>query len=369
MKVIMTGGGTGGHIYPAIAIADKIKERYEDAEILFVGTETGLETKLVPENGYPIEYITVAGFNRKKPLKNIEVLKKLHKGNQQAKQIMKTFKPDVVIGTGGYVCGPVVRAAHKAGIKCYTHEQNAFPGVTNKILENHVDKVFLGFPEAAEHFKKPEKHVVAGNPVRKAFFDADPKTSREKLGFAEDDFVLLVFGGSQGAGRINKAMIKVIQAVNGMEGVQVCMATGTRYYEAILQELKEEMGEEPVANIHILEYISNMDEYLSAADLVVSRSGALTVAEVTVCGKAAVFIPFPYATGNHQYFNAKAVADNGGAVIIEEADLTDEALVTEILKFKNDPELVREMGAKSRACAPMDAADIVCNNIELTPIE
>lgn len=365
MKVIMTGGGTGGHIYPAIAIADKIKERYSDAEILFVGTERGLEKKLVPENGYPIEFITVEGFNRKNLLKNIDVIKKLHQGNKQAKQLMKDFQPDVVIGTGGYVCGPVVRAANKAGIKCYTHEQNAFPGVTNKILESHVDKVFLGFAEAAEYFKKPEKHVVAGNPVRKAFFEADAKTSREKLGFKEDDFVLLVFGGSQGAGRINKAMIKVIEALDGAEGVHVCMATGVRYYDAIIQELKETLGKEPAGNIHILEYINNMDEYLSAADLVVSRSGALTVAEVNVCGKAAIFIPFPYATGNHQYFNAKAVADNGGAVIIEEADLTDEALVTEILKFKNNPELVKSMGVKSKECAPMDAADIVCNNLDL----
>ncbi len=365
MKVIMTGGGTGGHIYPAIAIADKIKERYDDAEILFVGTERGLEKKLVPENGYPIEFITVEGFNRKNLLKNIEVMKKLHQGNKQAKKLMKEFQPDVVIGTGGYVCGPVVRAASKAGIKCYTHEQNAFPGMTNKLLESNVEKVFLGFPEAAEYFKKPEKHVVAGNPVRKAFFEADMKTSREKLGFAEDDFVLLVFGGSQGAGRINKAMIKVIETLNGVEGVHVCMATGTRYYDAILQELKETIGKEPADNIHILEYITNMDEYLSAADLVVSRSGALTVAEVTVCGKAAIFIPFPYATGNHQYYNAKAVADNGGAVIIEESDLTDEALVAEILKFKNDSELVKEMGVKSKECAPMDAADVVCNNLEL----
>ncbi len=369
MKVIMTGGGTGGHIYPAIAIADKIKERYQDAEILFVGTEKGLETKLVPENGYPIEYITVAGFNRKKPLKNIEVLKKLHQGNKQAKQLMKEFQPDVVIGTGGYVCGPVVRAANKAGIKAYTHEQNAFPGVTNKLLESHVDKVFLGFSEAAQYFKKPEKHVVAGNPVRKAFFEADAKSSREKLGFAENDFVLLVFGGSQGAGRINKAMMKVIEAVNGVAGIQVCMATGARYYEAIMQELKELLGAEPADNIHILEYISNMDEYLSAADLVVSRSGALTVAEVTVCGKAAIFIPFPNATGNHQYYNAKAVADNGGAVIIEEKDLTDEALVAEILKFKNNFELVKSMGAKSKECAPMDAADIVCNNLDIPAAE
>ena len=224
--------------------------------------------------------------------------------------------------------------------------------------------MFLGFREAAEYFKKPEKHVFAGNPVRKAFFDADMKTSREKLGFAEDDFVLLVFGGSQGAGRINKAMIKVIEALNGAEGVHVCMATGARYYDAIRQELKEALGTDPAENIHILEYITNMDEYLSAADLVVSRSGALTVAEVTVCGKAAIFIPFPYATGNHQYFNAKAVADNGGAVIIEEANLTDEALVAEILKFKNNPELVKQMGEKSKECAPMDAADIVCNNLD-----
>ena len=365
MKVIMTGGGTGGHIYPAIAIADKIKERYADAEILFVGTEKGLETKLVPENGYPIEYITVAGFNRKNPLKNIEVIKKLHQGNKQAKKLMQEFKPDVVIGTGGYVCGPVVRAASKAGINAYTHEQNAFPGMTNKLLESHVKKVFLGFPEAAEYFKKPEKHIVAGNPVRKAFFDADMKSSREKLGFDKDDFVLLVFGGSQGAGRINKAMIEVIKTLNGTAGVQVCMATGARYYDAIMQELRDVLGADPAENIHILEYISNMDEYLSAADLVVSRSGALTVAEVTVCGKAAIFIPFPYATGNHQFYNAKAVADHGGAVIIEEENLTDEKLVAEILKFKNDPELVKNMGVKSRECAPMDAADIVCNNIEI----
>ncbi len=365
MKVIMTGGGTGGHIYPAIAIADKIKERYPDSEIMFVGTEKGLESRLVPENGYPIEYIDVAGFNRKKLLKNFAVLKKLHEGNKQSKKIMKEFQPDIVIGTGGYVCGPVVRAANKAGIKTYTHEQNAFPGVTNKMLESNVEKVFLGFAEAQQYFKKPEKHVVTGNPVRKAFFEADAEESRKKLGFDKNDFVLLVFGGSQGAGRINKSMMTVIETLNGMKGVQVCMATGRRYYEAILQELKGEKGIELADNIHIMEYISNMDEYLSAADLVVSRSGALTVAEVTVCGKAAIFIPFPYATGNHQYFNAKAVADHGGAVIIEENDLDDEKLIAEIMKFKNDPELVKEMGSKSRDCAPVDAVDIICNNLDV----
>ena len=183
MKVIMTGGGTGGHIYPAIAIADKIKERYPESQILFVGTKHGLEKKIVPENGYPIEFVTVAGFNRKNPLKNIEVMKKLREGSKQAKRLMKAFRPDLVIGTGGYVCGPVVRAAHKAGIKTYTHEQNAFPGMTNKLLEKYVEKVFLGFEEAQKYFKHREKHVVTGNPVRKAFFEADKKKSRQKLGF------------------------------------------------------------------------------------------------------------------------------------------------------------------------------------------
>ena len=365
MKVIMTGGGTGGHIYPAIAIADKIKERYPESQILFVGTKHGLEKKIVPENGYPIEFVTVAGFNRKNPLKNIEVMKKLREGSKQAKRPMKAFRPDLVLGTGGYVCGPVVRAAHKAGIKTYTHEQNAFPGMTNKLLEKYVEKVFLGFEEAQKYFKHREKHVVTGNPVRKAFFEADKKKSREKLGFSQKDFILLVFGGSQGAGRINKAMLRVIEALNGMPGVQVCMATGSRYYDAILHTLQDEKKLELSENIHIMEYISNMDEYLSAADLVISRSGALTVAEVTVCGKPAIFIPSPIVTGNHQYYNAKAVADRGGAIIMEEKELDDEKLIAQILKFKNDPELTEKMSAGSRACAPLDAVEIICNNLEL----
>ncbi len=184
MKVIMTGGGTGGHIYPAIAIADKIKERYPESQILFVGTKHGLEKKIVPENGYPIEFVTVAGFNRKNPMKNIEVMTKAAGGQQTGKKAYESFSaPDLVIGTGGYVCGPVVRAAHKAGIKTYTHEQNAFPGMTNKLLEKYVEKVFLGFEEAQKYFKHREKHVVTGNPVRKAFFEADKENPGKNLDF------------------------------------------------------------------------------------------------------------------------------------------------------------------------------------------
>lgn len=365
MKVIMTGGGTGGHIYPAVAIADKIKERYPDSEILFVGTEYGLEKNIVPDNGYPIEFITVSGFDRKHPLKNIEVMKKLSKGNKQARKIIKTFEPDVVIGTGGYVCGPVVRAAHKLGVRTYTHEQNAFPGVTNRLLEKYVEHIFLGFEEAQKYFKHKEKHILSGNPVRSAFFKADAHECRKKLGFSQNDFILLVFGGSQGAGRINKAMLSVIEAVNGMGDIQVCMATGKRYYDAILAELQNERGLTLADNIHILEYINNMEEYLAASDLVLSRSGALTVAEVTVCGKAAIFIPSPIVTGNHQYYNAKSVADHGGALLLEEKDLDNEKLIASILRLKNDRRKLDEMSRCSRECAPLDAAEIICNHLNI----
>lgn len=362
MKVIMTGGGTGGHIYPAIAIADEIRARDENAEILFVGAETGLEKRLVPENGYEIELITVKGFNRKHLLKNIDVLKKLRKGSLHSKEIIKTFNPDVVIGTGGYVSAPVVKMAQKLGVPTYIHEQNAFPGVTNKMLEGHVEKVFLGFEEGSAHFKHPEKHVATGNPVRESFLHVDKDSARMELGFDRRDFVLLAFGGSQGAGRINKAMIKVIETFNGVEDFKICLATGSYYYQAIMEEFQDS-GIKLADNIKVLEYINDMPKYLAAADLVMSRSGALTVAEVTVCGKPAIFIPSPNVTGNHQYFNAKAVAERGGAKVIEEKDLDNDQLISLILSWKNNPEILKDMSEKSRACASPDAVRTICDQI------
>ncbi len=362
MRVIMTGGGTGGHIYPAIAIADEIRKRDESSRILFVGAERGLEKKLVPENGYPIELINVEGFNRKKLLKNFKVIKELKRGEKKAREIIKGFNPEAVIGTGGYASAPVVRMAQKMGIPTYIHEQNAFPGMSNKALEKHVRKVFLGFEEGGEYFRHKEKHVVSGNPVRENFSKQTRTEARKALGFGENDFILLSFGGSQGAGRINKAMLKVIEAFNGVGDMRVCLATGSFYYDAILDEIKN-MGIDLKENIKIMEYIKDMDKYLAASDIVVSRSGALTVAEVTVCGIPAVFIPSPLVTGNHQYFNAKAVSDKGGAIVIEEKDLTNEELISTVLRLKNDPEVLKDMSAKSRKCAPKDAARIICDTI------
>ena len=361
MRVVMTGGGTGGHIYPAVAIADRIKERTLDSEILFIGTEKGLEKELVPKCGYDIKFITVRGIDRSNPLKNIKTAKEYLEGKKQAKKILEEFKPDVVIGTGGYVCGPVVKVAAKMGIKTYLHEQNAVPGLTNKFLEGKVDGVFLGFEEASKNFKHPEKHIVSGNPVRDGFFQADKEDSRAELGI-KDEFTVMSFGGSQGAGKINRAMIDVVEKYNGHDNIKIIFVTGKRFYEPVLKEF-EDRKIELKENIQVMEYIYNMEKYISAADLVISRSGALAVSEIAVCATPSILIPSPNVTGNHQYFNAKAIADKGGAVLMEEKDLNGENISAAIEKISSDSVFMSEMRKAAKACAPLDAADIVYYNI------
>lgn len=362
MRVIMTGGGTGGHIYPAVAIADEIRRRDKDAEILFVGAEIGMEGELVPKSGYDIRLMPVQGFERGQILCNIGILRNLHKSNRMSKKIISDFKPDVVIGTGGFASAPVVKTAQKMGIPTYIHEQNAFPGISNKMQEGKAVRVFLGFAEGSKYFKHPEKHIVVGNPVREEFVNADRLRARAELGFGENDFVLLAFGGSQGAGRVNKAMMKVIEAFNGMKDVRVCLGTGKHYYDIIMNEFKD-MNVELEDNIKVMRYIEDMPKYLSAADLVVSRSGALTVAEVTVCGVPAIFIPSPNVSGNHQFFNAQAVSIGGGALIVEEKDLDNDKLIETIHRLKNDPEVLKDMSEKSRACAEPDSVKLIYDNV------
>jgi UDP-N-acetylglucosamine--N-acetylmuramyl-(pentapeptide) pyrophosphoryl-undecaprenol N-acetylglucosamine transferase len=362
MKIIMTGGGTGGHIYPAIAIADKIRRKHPEAEVLFIGTERGMEKDLVPKSGYDIRFITVSGFNRKKLWKNFKTAIDLAKGNLQANKIINEFKPDLVIGTGGYVCGPVVRAAHKKGIKTFIHEQNAFPGVTNKLLEKYVDKVFVSFEESKDYFKDQNKLIVTGNPIRKSFLTCQMGNSREKLGIKPSEFVLLCFGGSLGAGKINSTMIHVLEAFRGIPDARLFFITGRNYYQKVLESV-EERGIALSDNIKLLEYVDNMHEYLSASDLVISRAGALTVSEITACGKASILIPSPNVTGNHQYFNARVVADKGGAVILEEKDLTDEKLLGTIMRLKNNKEALNSMSEASGKAGRLDAADVIYDHL------
>lgn len=247
------------------------------------------------------------------------------------------------------------------GIRTYIHEQNAFPGMTNKMLEPYVDKVFMGFEKAGEYFRHPEKHIVVGNPVRKSFFTKTKQQAREALGIAEDEFMILSFGGSRGAGRINKAMLSVLKEVNGMDKTSLYFGTGDVYYDVICHEAEELCS--IADNVHIMRYIDDMDNHLMAADVVVSRAGALSIAEICVCGKCAVFIPSPNVTGNHQYHNAKAVADRGGAFLIEEKDLTDQLLVSKLMELKNDPEKVKTMGQAAKKCAFNDSAETIYETI------
>jgi len=364
MKVIMTGGGTGGHIYPAITIADKIKRKHPDAEILFVGTKRGMEKDIVPQHGYPIEFIEVSGFNRKNLLKSVKTIRDLLAGIRQSREIIRRFKPDIVIGTGGYVCGPVVRAAHKLGIRTYIHEQNALPGLTNRMLEKHADKIFISFEESRKHFRHPEKTILSGNPIRVDFLRCSFSGNREKAGIGPSDFVVLCFGGSLGSETINSAVAGTIGRLAAEDGVWLNFVTGKSHYEKISRQVGE-LGLPSENRIRIMEYVHDMPEYLACADVVVCRAGALTVSEIAACGKASILIPSPYVANNHQYYNAKVLADAGAAILIEEKDLTADKLFDTIMRLKNNKEMLNRMGRESEKLGRMDATEIIFENLDI----
>jgi UDP-N-acetylglucosamine--N-acetylmuramyl-(pentapeptide) pyrophosphoryl-undecaprenol N-acetylglucosamine transferase len=235
--------------------------------------------------------------------------------------------------------------------------------MANKFLEKSVKKIFLGFPDAARYFKEPEKLMDTGNPVRKTFFQLTKKEAREKLGFPQDAFIVLSFGGSLGAEKINEVAFDLMEAVNGQEKVMLIFGTGKWYYEATLKKA-EEKGIAIADNVLVKDYLDPMDQYLAACDVVISRAGALSVAETTVCGKAAVLIPSPNVTGNHQYYNAKSVADRGGALLVEEKDLSSEAVIEAVLKLRSNPDMLQEMSLASRRCAPDHALDLIYDTIK-----
>lgn len=363
MRIIVTGGGTGGHIYPAIAIADKFREMEEDCQVLYLGNKKGIESEVVPKAGYEFRLVDARWFARKKPLELIKTGMTVLKGVMQAKKIMKEFNPDVVIGTGGYVCFPVILAAKLFGAKAYIHEQNAFPGMANKKLEPYVEKIFLGFEAGGKYFKNREKLVASGNPVRKSFFDLDKDIARDKIGISKEDFVIFTFGGSLGAEKINEAVYELAKEINGKEGITLVFGTGKWYFQDVLDKFREE-GLTICDNIRVKDYIDNMDSYLTGADVVVSRAGALSVAETTVCGKASILIPSPNVTGNHQFYNAKAVSDKGGAILIEEKDFSADRLKQEIYRLRENPEEIERLSEASKEAAPLRALEIIYETIK-----
>ena len=362
MKAVVTGGGSGGHVYPAIAIADKFKERDPDCEILYIGYMYGLEKTAVPKAGYELAEIDTSWIDRSNIVRLAHTARYVLIGIRQATKVLKKFRPDFIIGTGGFVCYPVILSGRRMGIPCYIHEQNAFPGLANRRLEKYVNKIFLGFEEGGELFKDKDKLVVTGNPVRSSFFKADKAEARKKLGIPEDDFVVLSFGGSLGAPALNTLAMRLLQDMNGKEGQTLVFGTGKDHYENVKKEI-EEKGIDLKDNIWIKDYIDDMDSYIAAADLIISRAGALSVAETLVSGKASILVPSPNVTGNHQFFNAKAVADKGGAILAEEKDLDPEEIVKTVNDLRLHPEKLEEMGRRARELAPVSATDLIYEGI------
>ena len=369
MRAILSCAGTGGHIYPAIAIADQIRRMEPDSEILFIGTKTGMENRLVPAAGYAIRGIDASGFNRKNLLKNVKTAVNLARGGRETEAILKEFQPDVVIGTGGYVTGTVVRKASKMGIPCYIHEQNVVPGMANKMLEQYVKKVFISFEGSREHFKEADKLVLSGNPIRKAFLDADTSGAREQLGLAPDDFLLLITGGSLGAEVPNLASLDLIAhlAKNPQlrQNANIFFVTGKRYYEEIKEKADRITGTGEW--FRVIDYADNMPVLMSASDLIVSRAGAIALSEITASGKPSVLIPSPNVTNNHQYYNAKALADAGAAVLIEESSLQEgyAPFVDAVEQLMADRARLDAMAAQSKQLGRTDAVDIIYKNIKM----
>ncbi|MBR6982668.1 MAG: undecaprenyldiphospho-muramoylpentapeptide beta-N-acetylglucosaminyltransferase [Ruminococcus sp.] len=359
MKVLIACGGTGGHINPGLAIADIIKSKYPDAEFLFAGTPKGMEAKLVPQAGYKLETIKVAGFQRKISLenvgRNIKAAAYLATSGKRAKEIIEGFKPDIAIGTGGYAAGPVIRKAARMGIPTAIHEQNAYPGVTNKLLAKEVDYVMLTVIEALKFMDKDKfEYSVTGLPVRSNINTMSRAEARAKLGF-NDDFTILSFGGSLGAGCINETMTATIKWHVG-EGLNInhIHGYGGMGKDTFPQAMKAAGIPLKSDRLRITEYINDMDVCLAAADLVICRSGASTLAELEAAGRGSILIPSPIVAGNHQYHNAMVLGKAGAAVVIEQKDMTNDRMIAEIKKLYESPEKAAEMSGKAAGLCVKD---------------
>lgn len=369
MKILFACGGTAGHVNPALSVADAICKQYPGTEVLFAGNPNGMEARLIPKAGYPFTPIEVAGIQRKLTPKNIarnaKAISLLMKSGPAAARIIRGFGPDLVMGTGGYVSGPVVRKAHQMGIKTVTHEQNAFPGVTTKLLAPDVDRILLAVEGAKKYLREKDlpKTAVTGNPVREAVITADRELSRIRLGVGSRTCILS-FGGSLGASRINEAVAELIAWHEKKGEIHHIHATGSFDYPNFPKMLADH-GANPNGNPHIdiREYIDNMPVCLAAADLVICRAGAITLSELQAAGRASILIPSPNVAENHQYHNAMELVERGAAELIEEKDLSGQALIEKVSRLAANPAHLAKLGQSAAQMAILDANQRIVDEI------
>ena len=357
MRVMLTGGGTGGHIYPALAIAKGLLAHDAKTEILYVGTRDGMEARLVPEAGIAFAGISGKGLPRKLNLETLKVVGKSFKALWQTKEQLRKFHPDLVVGTGGYVSGPVVLTAALFNFPTLLHEQNALPGITNRILARFVRRVMVTFPESMPRFGVKKKLELVGLPVRPEIGTVSREAGAKHFKLRSDRLTLLVTGGSRGARSINQAMIEVLEHLSQRPDIQVIWATGTATHLETLEELKKRSITWERPGWLVLEYLKDMPEALACADLYIGRAGAASLAELMIAGVPSLLIPYPFAAENHQEYNAQALVQGGAARLIKDSDLNGQRLWKEVEELMSQPALLAKMGAAAEKLAQPKALD------------
>lgn len=362
MKIIISGGGTGGHIYPAIAIAQEIKDRMPEVQILYVGTKEGMESTIVPQAGLDFKTIDITGINRSSLIKATRSLTKMPRSFFQGWELVRDYRPDIVIGTGGYVSFPVVLAATFLDCKTYIHEQNALPGLANRNLARRVDYVMLTFPEAQKHLNA-KVIKLTGLPVRKDILDVDAGRARQKLGIKEDKLSLLVFGGSRGAMSINQAMVGAFDRLQH-EDIQIIWLTGENGYEEIRKSLADRVDLHNMkCNLQIFPYMFNMNEALAVSNLAICRAGASTLSELAIMGLPAILVPYPYAAENHQEVNARALLQKNAVTMVIDEFFDGDTLYQRVSELMSDPKRLKQMSnnmmQQARPNALKDIVDII----------
>ena len=354
-RILFAGGGTGGHVYPAIAIADAVRDLEPEAEIRFAGTREKMEWEAVPKAGYRIHPITISGLHRGQPFRNLTLPFKLVRSLMESRRLVKRFDPDVAVGTGGYVSGPVLMTASFRGKPIVIQEQNAYAGLTNRFLGKRADRIHVAFLEAKD-FLPSEKCVYSGNPTRKDLTRADSVEARRFYDLPPDAFVLVVFGGSLGSRAINDAMSSHVSELLQDENLWIIWQTGRQYFK----DVNRRVAEHP--RLKVLEYVDRMDLTYAAANLAMCRSGAITCSELMVTGTPAILIPSPNVAEDHQTHNARSMANAGAAVLIPEAEM-ESRLTAEVVALKSNSSRLRKMSEAARAIARPDAASAIARDI------
>lgn len=359
LRIIISGGGTGGHIFPAVSIANAIRAKYPEAKILFVGALGRMEMQRVPAAGYEIVGLPISGFNRKNMLKNVVVLYRIWKSQQMAKKIIRKFNPMAAVGVGGYASGPMLNQCMKMGIPCLIQEQNSYAGVTNKILSKKVDRICVAY-DGMERFFPADKIVKTGNPVRQALLDTK-LTKAEALksfGLSEDKKTILIVGGSLGARTVNESVLQNLDMIKE-SGVQFIWQTGKYYNASIMAELKQRGT---VPSLHVTDFISDMGAAYKAADLVISRAGASSISEFCLIGKPVILVPSPNVAEDHQTKNAMALVNKNAALYVKDADAPAEVVKLALQTVKDGARL-KELSENILKLALPDSADIIANEV------